>query len=145
VERDLRDLPQEVRGWFESDVLGRWREADLRGDAAGAATLLAAARTAGGALRKFSGETLLADAAEAIDGARGEGPERPQNLAPPRFDEFALLPRRRGRQNCTAASRSDAGDPFYEAASAAGTETDMSPVSDCSTNVTVRSCEFVPV
>lgn len=71
VERDLRDLPQEVRGWFESDVLGRWGEAELRGDEPGAATLLAAARTAGIALRKFSGETLLADAVEAIDGARG--------------------------------------------------------------------------
>ncbi|HEY0157151.1 MAG TPA: CHAT domain-containing protein [Thermoanaerobaculia bacterium] len=72
VERDLRDLPQEVRGWFESDVLGRWGEAALRGDARGAETLLTAARTAGVALRKFSGETLLAVAVEAIDRARGE-------------------------------------------------------------------------
>lgn len=72
VERDLRDLPQEVRGWFESDVLGRWGEAEQRGDAAGAATLLSAARTAGMALQQRAGETLLADAVAAIDRARGE-------------------------------------------------------------------------
>lgn len=65
----LRELPQEVRAWFETDVLGRWGEAEARGDTAAAAVFLASARTVGEALRNASGERLLADAVAAIDGA----------------------------------------------------------------------------
>jgi len=65
----LRDFPQEVRAWFETDVLGRWGEAEVRGDTAAAAAFLASARTAGEALRSASGERLLAAAVTAIDRA----------------------------------------------------------------------------
>jgi CHAT domain-containing protein len=68
VDAVLREFPQEVRGWFEADVLGRWGEAELAGDAA-AAPLLAGARTVAAALRARSGESLLADALHAIDAA----------------------------------------------------------------------------
>ncbi|MCU1349441.1 MAG: hypothetical protein JWO56_2471, partial [Acidobacteria bacterium] len=69
VDAVLRDFPQEVRAWFETDVLGRWGEAEERGDTAAAAAFLASARTAGEALRNVSGERLLADAVTAIDRA----------------------------------------------------------------------------
>ncbi|MEO8378245.1 MAG: CHAT domain-containing protein [Acidobacteriota bacterium] len=72
VERELREFPQEVRGWFEVDVLGRWGEAESRGDAAAAEGLLSGARTVGAALQSASGESLLADAVVAIERARGD-------------------------------------------------------------------------
>jgi len=65
----VRDFPQEVRAWFETDVLGRWGEAEMRGDTAAASTFLRSARTAGELLRNASGERLLADAVTAIDDA----------------------------------------------------------------------------
>jgi CHAT domain-containing protein/tetratricopeptide (TPR) repeat protein len=69
VSAVLREFPQEVRAWFETDVLGRWGEAEMRGDTAAAAAFLASARTAGETLRNASGERLLADAVSAIDRA----------------------------------------------------------------------------
>lgn len=72
VDAVRSELPQEVRGWFEADVLGRWGDAELRGDAAEASRLLEAARTVAESLRKASGELLLADAVTAIDRAGGE-------------------------------------------------------------------------
>lgn len=68
VDAELQAFPYEVRGWFEADVLGRWGEAELGGDAT-AAALLAGARTVAAALRQRSGESLLGDAVAAIDRA----------------------------------------------------------------------------
>ncbi|HET8796548.1 MAG TPA: CHAT domain-containing protein, partial [Thermoanaerobaculia bacterium] len=65
----LREFPQEVRAWFETDVLGRWGEATVRGDTVAAAAFLASAHTAGEVLHNASGERLLADAVRAIDRA----------------------------------------------------------------------------
>lgn len=72
IDAELRDFPQEVRGWFEADVLGRWGEAELRGEVTTAAALLAGARTVGAALQAKSGESLLADAVAAIATAQGD-------------------------------------------------------------------------
>ncbi|HET8775570.1 MAG TPA: CHAT domain-containing protein [Thermoanaerobaculia bacterium] len=60
---------QDVRAWFESDVLGRWGASVLKGDGAAAQTLLGAAAEAGAGLRRASGESLLRDAVEAIEAA----------------------------------------------------------------------------
>lgn len=82
VDALLREFPQEVRAWFESDVLGRWGEAELRGDEATASTLLGGARTVAAALHHASGERLLADAVAVIDrssGARREALARAQS------------------------------------------------------------------
>jgi CHAT domain-containing protein/TolA-binding protein len=62
IETLVRANPQDARAWFETDVLGRWGDS---GDAA----LLAATKTVAGALQRFSGESLLADAVHAIESA----------------------------------------------------------------------------
>ena len=69
----LDEFPQEVRGWYEADVLGRWGEAELRGSG-DATPLLTGARTVAAALQARSGESLLADAIAAIDAARDRTP-----------------------------------------------------------------------
>lgn len=69
VDAILAEFPQEVRGWYEADILGRWGDAALRGSA-DAATLLDGARVVATALRAKSGESLLADAIAAIDASR---------------------------------------------------------------------------
>ncbi len=53
----------------ELDYLGEWGEVAAAGDAARAAERLAIARSLGAALARRSGESLLADAVAAIDGA----------------------------------------------------------------------------
>ena len=72
VDAILREFPQETRGWYEADVLGRWGETELRGDAPQSAKLLESGRTVAEALRSASGELLLADAVAAIDRAGGD-------------------------------------------------------------------------
>ncbi|HEX6097257.1 MAG TPA: CHAT domain-containing protein [Thermoanaerobaculia bacterium] len=60
---------EQSRAWGEAEFLGQWAEAAQRGDAAGAERALAIARALGTALRRQSGEALLADAVAAIDRA----------------------------------------------------------------------------
>ncbi|MEA2490244.1 MAG: hypothetical protein QOH21_2036 [Acidobacteriota bacterium] len=62
-------FPEECRRISETEHLGLWGEAVRRGDAAEAARLLTLARTIGAALATASGEMLLRDAVQAIDGA----------------------------------------------------------------------------
>jgi tetratricopeptide (TPR) repeat protein len=80
--------PQRARSFAEAEHLGRWGEAQQRGDAAEAVRLLAIARKTGEALAELRGETLLRDAVAAIDGAP---PARRSTLA----DAHVLY--RRGR------------------------------------------------
>jgi CHAT domain-containing protein len=114
VEAQLREFPYETRGWFETDVLGRWGEAETRGDHAIAEPLLAGARTVGAVLRASSGESLLADAVATIDNAgrerrallaRGHATYRRARLA---YRDQKLSDAE--RELLTAATAFDAGD-----------------------------------
>ncbi len=64
---------QAARTFAEVEQLGRWAEAVQQGDASRAAGRLATARAIGGALVRLSGESLLAAAVGAIDGADPAG------------------------------------------------------------------------
>jgi tetratricopeptide (TPR) repeat protein len=57
---------EQSRAWAEAEFLGRWGEASLRGDQAEAQRLFVLAQSLGDALRRQSGEALLADAVDAI-------------------------------------------------------------------------------
>lgn len=59
------------RAWSEVEGLGRWAEAHLEGNAAAAADHLRFARSVGTALRAVNGETLLDEAAGAVERAAG--------------------------------------------------------------------------
>ena len=73
VDGIVRRWREQSRAWGEAEFLGRWGEASQRGDAAEAERLLAIARALGDALRRQSGEALLADAVAAIDRSGGSG------------------------------------------------------------------------
>lgn len=62
-------FPHQARTWGEGVDLAEWADALLAGRDAAAAAALHRARMVGAALRERSGETLLADAADAIDRA----------------------------------------------------------------------------
>ncbi|HEX8172095.1 MAG TPA: CHAT domain-containing protein [Thermoanaerobaculia bacterium] len=61
--------PQQCRTFAEAEHLGRWGEAERRGDAAEAERMLRVTRAIGGALASTNSETLLRDAVHAIDAA----------------------------------------------------------------------------
>jgi hypothetical protein len=65
-------FPQEVRTWGEAEYLGRWAEAVERHDEAAAKQWLQIAEQLGDALRSFSGESLLSDAAAVASQASGK-------------------------------------------------------------------------
>ncbi|MFP5247485.1 MAG: hypothetical protein ACLGH0_12395, partial [Thermoanaerobaculia bacterium] len=69
IDAAVRRWREQSRSWGEAEYLGRWAEATQRGDAAEAERLLTIARSLGAALRRQSGEGLLADAVTAIDNA----------------------------------------------------------------------------
>lgn len=58
---------EQSRIFGEAEYLGRWGEAELRGDADAATRQLAIARALGSALVRLSGESLLAESVAAID------------------------------------------------------------------------------
>ena len=58
---------QQSRSWAEAEYLGRWADAEQRGDSNAAASSLAIARAIGASLQRISGECLLRDAVAAID------------------------------------------------------------------------------
>ena len=60
---------QQSRTWGEAEYLGRWGDAELRGDRAEATRQLAVARAIGDSLVRISGESMLHDAVAAIDRA----------------------------------------------------------------------------
>lgn len=75
-------FPQEARTYAEGIDLSAWAEAFRVGDAAAASKALFQARLVGDALRRRTGESLLADSVAAIDFARTKGDlERGRHLA----------------------------------------------------------------
>jgi CHAT domain-containing protein len=68
VERLVNRFPRDARAWGDVVYLTNWANAHLGGDGAVAAKNLQIARATGAALRQ-RGETLLAEAVAAIDGA----------------------------------------------------------------------------
>jgi CHAT domain-containing protein len=64
-------FPQEIRTWGETEILGRWADAELRGDDAAASQHLAVARVAGGLVLR-RGEALLSRAVAAIDASQAD-------------------------------------------------------------------------
>jgi len=71
VEKIVRAFPQQARAWAEGECLANWSDA-FRGDQpVDAQRLLQIARTTGESLRRVSGESMLIDAAAAIDRAKG--------------------------------------------------------------------------
>lgn len=63
---------QEIRTWGETEILGRWADAEQHGDRAAAERHLAVARTFGNLVRA-RGDVLLADAVAIIDTADENG------------------------------------------------------------------------
>lgn len=63
----VRDFPRQARSWAEVELLGRWGEAFLAGDA-NAPRDLALARSIGHTLTAATGEQLLLDEMRTIDG-----------------------------------------------------------------------------
>jgi tetratricopeptide (TPR) repeat protein len=71
--RELVDAYRErSRATSEAEYLGRWAEAVQRGDAASAKRWLTTSRAIGEALASLSGESLLRQAVQAIDGSSDE-------------------------------------------------------------------------
>ena len=99
--------PQQARSFSEGEHLGRWGEAEQRGDSAEAARMLAIARVTGDALRA-RGETLLGDAVAAIDASTG-----PRRAA---LAEAHVL-YRRGRMLYAQQKPTEAGAALRDAAS----------------------------
>jgi CHAT domain-containing protein len=106
----LHDLaqrfPQEVRTWGETEILGRWAEAELQDNTEEAAKHLRVARAFGG-IAQARGDGLLADAVVSID--RADPLER-KALALA-HDEF-----RRAQKTFMAMKPVDAGPLFVRAA-----------------------------
>jgi len=65
----VSQFPEESRSWSEVEFLGRWAEAEAKGDRDEADKQLSIARRLAEALRRQSGEHLAADAVASIDRA----------------------------------------------------------------------------
>ncbi|MFP5246444.1 MAG: tetratricopeptide repeat protein, partial [Thermoanaerobaculia bacterium] len=68
----VSQFPQECRVWGESEILKRWAEAEIAGDAKNAAMHLDLARNFGRELARRRGENLLKEAVAAIEAAPAE-------------------------------------------------------------------------
>lgn len=99
-------FPQECRLWGESEILKRWAEAELKGDARSAALHLRLARGFGQELSRRSGEGLLKEAVAAIEHAN---PENRKALAEGHF-------RWRQAQKAMKADGPVAAEPLYREA-----------------------------
>jgi CHAT domain-containing protein/tetratricopeptide (TPR) repeat protein len=69
VDAIVTRFRQQSRTWGEAEYLGRWGDAELRGDSKEATRQLATARAIGASLVRISGESMLRDAVSAIDHA----------------------------------------------------------------------------
>ena len=69
IDTIVRRWREQSRAWGEAEFLGRWGDAFQRGDRPDAERQLTIARALGDALRRQSGESLLADAVATIDDA----------------------------------------------------------------------------
>ncbi len=69
VRKIVAAYPLQTRTFAEAEYLGRWGEAELRGDTAEAARLLTIAATTGETLARFNGESLLREAVASIEHA----------------------------------------------------------------------------
>jgi CHAT domain-containing protein len=70
VRKLVAEYPQQSRGVAEGDYLTRWGVATLAGDQESAARAVLLARSIGSAIHQASGDSLLAEAVAAVDGAR---------------------------------------------------------------------------
>lgn len=101
---EAAQLPQDARLAVEREILPEWGQAVLRGDLATSRHHLALARTIGESLLQTSGESMAADAVNAIDRADGNA-QRTATLAAGyvRFGQAIAL--NQARQITTAAPR----------------------------------------
>lgn len=101
--------PQEARLWGETQILGRWAEASLRGDSGASEGHLRLARTFGQELARSRGDRMLLEAVLAIDTAT---PDRRRLIANGHLDF-------RAAQKLFIAGRAVDAAPLFDKAAAA--------------------------